>query len=373
MALKVTDGAGDPAQLASDVLGDVHTTHHRVTNLPGTTEADLAASRGFLATIAAAVPGGRMAVDLTTAVTGFLQTLAAAVPSGRMLVDLATTPTANLATLASAISSGSMKAVLQAGTAVIGKLAANAGINIGTVDVASGSVALSAPIPAGTNILGKVDVNSTPSLPPGTNAIGKLVHNPGINIGTVDAVTAQLPSSLGEKTKAGSLSVTVANDEVVEVYASQLPANLGQKAVSGSLPVTMAAGQPAQDVTVVNVGGIPVTDSTAQTTLAAVAAKLDAVIAAQGPPAALYGGRTTVPTAGTRVVLGSSQALTEGVLLRGIDTNTGIVYPGNSTVTATTNGSRLGAKEKDFIRCNNVNRVYLDAAVSGEGVTWIGW
>lgn len=101
--------------------------------------------------------------------------------------------------------------------------------------------------------------------------------------------------------------------------------------------------------------------------------RLDSILTAQGAPAALYGGRTIVATAGTRVVLGASQALTEGVELRGLDANVGLVYPGNSTVTSTTNGTRLTAKERVFIRCNNVNKVYIDAQTNGEGVSWIGW
>src|SRR4051812_37014144 len=62
--------------------------------------------------------------------------------SGPVAVELPGTAEADiaasksfLATLAGAIASGSMKAVLQAGTAVIGKLAANVGVNIGTVDI----------------------------------------------------------------------------------------------------------------------------------------------------------------------------------------------------------------------------------------------
>lgn len=101
--------------------------------------------------------------------------------------------------------------------------------------------------------------------------------------------------------------------------------------------------------------------------------KLDAIIAGQGAPGAIYGNKTTVTTPGTRVPLGSSQVLTEGVLLRGLDANTQLVYPGNATVSATTGGTRLAAKEPAFIRANNVNLIYLDAAVAGEGVTWIAW
>jgi hypothetical protein len=102
--------------------------------------------------------------------------------------------------------------------------------------------------------------------------------------------------------------------------------------------------------------------------------KLDSVIAGQAAPGAIYGGTKTVTTPGTRVPLSAtSQPLTEGVLLRGLDANTQPVYPGNATVSSTANGTRLAAKEPVFIRANNANLIYLDAAVAGEGVTWVGW
>jgi len=100
---------------------------------------------------------------------------------------------------------------------------------------------------------------------------------------------------------------------------------------------------------------------------------LPTIVTGQAAPGAIYGGRTTVVTPGTRVPLGASQPLTEGVLLRGLDTNVQLVYPGNATVSATAGGTRLAPREPLFIRCNNVNLVYLDAAAAGEGVTWIGW
>lgn len=67
------------------------------------------------------------------------------------------------------------QATLQAGSAAIGKLAANDGVDIGNVDVAS--------IAAGDNNIGNVDIAS--ALPAGTNAIGKLAANDGVDIGDV--------------------------------------------------------------------------------------------------------------------------------------------------------------------------------------------
>jgi hypothetical protein len=117
-----------------------------------------------------------------------------------MFADMAN----SLLGLATTISGGSLKVavqtlpalVLAAGSNAIGKLAANAGVNIGSVDVLTlPSVVLA----AGTNAFGKlvanvgvnigsVDVLTLPSLvlAAGANAIGKLAANAGVNIGTVD-------------------------------------------------------------------------------------------------------------------------------------------------------------------------------------------
>ncbi len=100
--------------------------------------------------------------------------------------------------------------------------------------------------------------------------------------------------------------------------------------------------------------------------------KLDAIAANQAPPSAAYHNGTNVTTAGTRVVLAASQALTEGVWIRGKDANTGLIYIGGATVSST-NGDRLTAKERVFIRTNNLANVYIDSAVNGEGVTYVGW
>lgn len=101
----------------------------------------------------------------TTTIAGVVQLAAGAADVGTFhlatgaVVALATAAQTALDTLAGAIASGSIKALLQAGSAAIGKLGANSGVNIGSVDV------LSLPsLPAGTNVIGHVIED--PSLPP---------------------------------------------------------------------------------------------------------------------------------------------------------------------------------------------------------------
>lgn len=79
---------------------------------------------------------------------------------------------------------------LPAGTAAIGKLAANSGVDIGDVDITSiaagdnniGNVDI-ASIAAGDNNIGNVDVVTLPALAAGTNAIGKLLP-PDVDVTT---------------------------------------------------------------------------------------------------------------------------------------------------------------------------------------------
>jgi hypothetical protein len=108
-------------------------------------------------------------------------------------------------------------------------------------------------------------------------------------------------------------------------------------------------------------------------TLAAAITNLATIVANQAPPSAVYGGKTTVTTAGIRAALASSQALVEGVWVRALDANTGLVYVGNSSVSSTAAGTRLAAKEAIFVRIDNLSKVNIDVATNGEGVTYLGW
>lgn len=78
------------------------------------------------------------------------------------------------------ITSGTI--ILGAGTAAIGKLAANSGVTIGAVEIAA-TQTLST-----VTTVGAVTA-ITNALPAGTNAIGKLAANSGVDIGDVDVTT----------------------------------------------------------------------------------------------------------------------------------------------------------------------------------------
>lgn len=118
---------------------------------------------------------------------------------------------------------------LVAGSAAIGKLAANSGVDIGDVDVTS----LPA-LPAGTNNIGDVDVLTLPALAAGTN-----------NIGDVDVLT--LPAIPAGTNMIGQ--VTPEGTEYETVAASQTAQALGATGATGDyiagvlvIPTTVSPG-----------------------------------------------------------------------------------------------------------------------------------
>jgi hypothetical protein len=90
------------------------------------------------------------------------------------------------------------------------------------------------------------------------------------------------------------------------------------------------------------------------------------------PPATVYAGQTNVTTAGTEVTLRASQALTQGVWVKAKLANTGIIYVGVNPVTSTT-GYQLDNGEAVFLPIADIATIFIDASVSGEGVSYVGF
>lgn len=84
----------------------------------------------------------------------------------------------------------------------------------------------------------------------------------------------------------------------------------------------------------------------------------------------LGNGSKTVTTAGTRVQLSDISIPCKKVTIQGLVANTNAIYVGDSSVSSS-NGYVLYATQSFTITPNNLNLVYLDAAVSGEGVTYL--
>ena len=80
-------------------------------------------------------------------------------------------------------------------------------------------------------------------------------------------------------------------------------------------------------------------------------------------------GRKDVATAGTRVTLAPDENGATGVYIKALAGNTDTIYVGGLTVTSA-NGYPLAAGEKLYLPIASTATIYLDSAVSGEGVAY---
>jgi len=88
---------------------------------------------------------------------------------------------------------------------------------------------------------------------------------------------------------------------------------------------------------------------------------------------AVLSGQKTVTTAGTAVALGS-QAINAPLIVKALDSNTGIIAIGSDGAGDVTvsNGFRLEAGDTvvfEFV--GNLANLMLDSSVNGEGVSWL--
>jgi len=92
----------------------------------------------------------------------------------------------------------------------------------------------------------------------------------------------------------------------------------------------------------------------------------------EGIPGKVNDGRTVVAAAGTAVILAADTKCQRVVLTAEVD-NTGDVVVGGSTVIAalaTRRGSPLAPGDSATFITNNLKNIYIDAMVSGDGVTY---
>ncbi|MHC4511492.1 MAG: hypothetical protein ACYTAO_21500, partial [Planctomycetota bacterium] len=144
--------------------------------------------------------------------------------------------------------------VLGTGSAAIGKLAANSGVDIGDVDV------LSLPsLAAGTNAIGKLAANSgvdigDVTLTAGTAAIGKLAANSGVDIGDVD-VTSLPAGNIGQQAMAASLSTVPASNIGDATYIGDI--KFGESLPAGTAAIGKLAANSGVDIGDVDVLSLP--------------------------------------------------------------------------------------------------------------------
>lgn len=88
---------------------------------------------------------------------------------------------------------------------------------------------------------------------------------------------------------------------------------------------------------------------------------------------AAISGQKVVTTAGTAVILGTAQLINGPIMVKALDTNTGVVAIGSDGAGDVTvsNGLRLLKSEVvifDFV--GDLATLWIDSAVNGEGVSW---
>lgn len=88
-----------------------------------------------------------------------------------------------------------------------------------------------------------------------------------------------------------------------------------------------------------------------------------------GPPTSIGNGNKNVTTAGTSVQLTATSTPCRYVVIVGKAANTGIIYVGGSAV-ASTNGEILYASQSTKVDIDNLNKIYIDSSVNGEGVQY---
>ena len=83
-------------------------------------------------------------------------------------------------------------------------------------------------------------------------------------------------------------------------------------------------------------------------------------------------GQITVTTAGT-AVQGSSIVLENGIFIRALAGNTGLVYVGSDGAGDVTsaNGFELSPGQTILVQARNLNQLWFDAATNGDKFCWI--
>lgn len=91
-------------------------------------------------------------------------------------------------------------------------------------------------------------------------------------------------------------------------------------------------------------------------------------LAAVAPLTTPVSGQTTVTTVGTRVQLPGNASV--AATIKALPANTDNIFLGDATVDAS-NGHVLAAGDAVNVAIDNLNRFWIDAAVNGEGVSWL--
>jgi hypothetical protein len=143
------------------------------------------------------------------------------------------------------------------------------------------------------------------------------------------------------------------------------------------MPIQYVDGHPTIAVDVAN-DRLKVNDATLEQKIDDLNTKIDAIISGDSPATTLTeltgsnleaAAVVNVTVAGTRQQL-PDKACREVTIIakRG---NTGYIYVGKDDVSSTVFGAELGELDSITLAVSNTNQIYIDASVSGEGISYV--
>jgi len=305
-----------------------------------------------------------------------------------------------LQALASTISSGNLKVILQAGANAIGKLTANAGVNIGEVSLATLAQAALDAINTATTALattvatGRLNVTVAAAVQTALDAINTATTLVGTTVGsgrvnvTVAAAVQTALDAINTATTSLATTVSSTNLKVLLQAGSaaigKLAANsgviIGAVEIAASQTVALAAGSAAFGKLAANTAATYIGDVVLQASTAAIG-KLsansgvdigDVDVTSVAPASALGGSDTgSVGSTATRYDSATSHVCQIGVWITNTHA-TQVLYGGGSNTDTTHFIFALYQGERIFLPIANTNLLYLYGS-AGSTTYAIGW
>ncbi len=90
----------------------------------------------------------------------------------------------------------------------------------------------------------------------------------------------------------------------------------------------------------------------------------------QYTPIVITDGSLSVATAGVRTRFTTANIPCFSITMTANSANTGMLSVGGSAIVAVSNGLPLSAGDTAIIEIDNLNKLYLDSTVNGEGLTY---
>jgi len=273
-------------------------------------------------------------IDAINTSVGLLGTEATLSALNTKVVQGNGTSTTAIKVTISSDSTGQVK--IATGSAVIGKLAANSGVDIGDVDVTS-----LPSLPAGTNNIGDVDVLSLPSLPAGANAIGTVgvTSLPALSAGT---------NNIGDVDVLSLPALPAGTNNIGDVDVLSLPALPAGTNNIGDVDVLTLPALPTGTNTI---GSVKITDGVSTASVRALAnnALNVAITDGSGNQVTSFGGGTQYAEGATAATITGTAMMMEGAantlvvaqgtaadgLLVNLGSNNDVTVTGSVAVTGT--------------------------------------